>query len=248
MIIGDFLNFFRYVSMEIKMKRQFLKAMALVGAILYVSPAWSESEVGLYGWATDVSGQVSLGRLSVPVEVDFATILDNADTTLQFYALNRGEQWGGGVDVTFLDSSKSTSVGALTNEFTLIDFFGSYRLSENSDLIGGIRNLDMDTTLDIAGLATANSNITVTDAFVGFKTSAPMSENWEFNLRVDLGAGDSDLVTHALIGVRRNFSNSTSIRIGYRYLDYDFQGMRRGIPTNVDLQYSGPAIGLSVVF
>jgi len=230
------------------MKKNFIKSLALTVLILPATSAFSEMEVGFYGWATDVSGQASLGRLSVPVNVDFDTILDNADTALQFYVLNRGQQWGGGLDVTFLDSSNSTTVGELNNEFTLIDVFGSYRLSANTDLIGGIRNLDMDTKLDVGGLATANSNITVTDAFVGFKTFSPFADDWDITFRVDLGAGDSDLVTHAVLGVNWNLSDVSTIRLGYRYLDYSFEGSRGNIPTDVDVRYSGPAIGVAFKF
>ena len=69
------------------------------------------------------------------------------------------------------------------------------------------------------------------------------SENWRFRARGDIGAGDSDLVWNAVLGLDYRFSNRIAGLLGYRWLDYD-NGQPGPNRFTYDVTYEGPAAAL----
>ena len=61
------------------------------------------------------------------------------------------------------------------------------------------------------------------------------------------GAGDSDLVWNAVLGIDYRFSNRVAGLLGYRWLDYDYDNGKSGADRfGYDVTYEGPAA--AVVF
>src|SRR5262249_3213714 len=121
------------------------------------------------------------------------------------------------------------------------------------DAFAGARRLDAEVSLDGAlrsplGTVAALSQVRddyIVDGIVGVKGKLAFGGNnkWFVPFYVDAGAGDSDRTRQAATGI--GFTTSWGEVFGtYRYLDYDLD-QDSAIS---DLDFSGPAIGISYRF
>jgi opacity protein-like surface antigen len=60
----------------------------------------------------------------------------------------------------------------------------------------------------------------------------------------DVGAGSSDLTWQAMVNLGYAVSDSTTVFLGYRYLDYDLTDG----PVSVNMSMSGPQLGVGIKF
>jgi hypothetical protein len=138
---------------------------------------------------------------------------------------------------------------------------GTYAIVENpsyeSQLLGGLRYLKVDNTIDwrfqgnigslppaaVSGSSTVKPD--VWDAVVGAKGRMTFGDDrrWFAPYYVDIGTGQSDLTWQAMIGVGYSFSWG-EVFAAYRHLDYKFDS-KDGLE---DLSFSGPGIAFGFRF
>lgn len=231
------------------------KKMLLASTTVFMmltQPAVAEikSDLTLYLWGAGMSGDATLGSKSIPsqpVNVDFDDILDKLDIGFQVHYEGTGERWGGGLDVTYMKLSNTNDAGVSAEaKITLSELFGIYQANKVFDLLLGVRFAGIDMKLEgPGGLGVAEGDRSLTDGYVGGRVKLPLSEKWHFALRGDIGAGSSDLVWNVLAALDWKVAKSVSLRGGYRWLDYELEKDDAPLEASLNMQLSGPFLGVA---
>lgn len=229
-----------------------------------------EHNVLLYGWVPDIDGTLNFdipgGGSSAGVSA--SDLIDSLDGVFMGAYEGRKGKWSVKLDLLYLDlensSQQTVSIGgpgfqASSNQGmtgTQIGLYGGYTAARTDDyvfdVIAGVRyfEIDADVQLQFTGpLPPQGPNLNLSqsvelwDAVVGVKGAYVVNEDWYLPYHLDVGAGDSDLTWQAVAGVGYRFDWG-SVLAAYRHLYYD-QGSSGFIQ---DLEFSGPAIGLSFSF
>jgi opacity protein-like surface antigen len=229
-------------------KKQLFKSLAggAIALLAFAQPSQAiDNDLTLYLWGANLSGTATVGRQSIPVEMDFDELLDKLDIGLQAHYEGVGEQWGAGLDFTYFKTSDTSDAGVeATSKITLTELFGLYRANPALDILAGVRFLGMDMSMTVNGLADAEGKRSLTDFYVGARTRLPISNSVLFVLRGDAGTGDSDLVWNVVMAVDWHVSQSVALRGGYRWLDYDIDKDDGSIEEKLDMSMTGPFLGV----
>ena len=210
----------------------------------------------IYLWGAGIGGETVTGQ---DVDVSFNDVLDNLDFGLMGSLEARKGPWaifgdalylsiakedgaavGPGIPVS-ADADISGFVSTLGAGYDVVDT-GSYRLNA----FGGLRYLDMDTTVNIG---VGNGSARVTDAFsnwdgvVGLRGISNISDRWDLVYYADVGAGESDLTWQAALSVDYNINN-WALTFGYRHLAWEIDTSA----TLSEIEFSGPFVGAKYRF
>jgi opacity protein-like surface antigen len=221
--------------------------LATVAALAMTRPASAEwkNDLTLYLWGSDISGNATVGRLKVPIDIGFDEIFDNLEAGIQAHYEGMSGQWGLGLDFTYLDAGNTNDAGVEVEAKTVLaEAFGIYRVNEMLDLIAGARFMELDMTVTAPGLAQAEGDRSLTDFFGGLRIRLPLSDTVGVFLRGDAGAGDSDLVWNVVTGLTWQASKSIALRAGYRWLDYDVENNDKPLERTLEMRMEGPFAGI----
>jgi len=242
--------------MEMHNKKWFFKSMigGAVALLTFAQPSHAiNNDLTIYLWGASISGNATLGSHDVPsqpVDVDFDDVIGKLDFGFQFHYEGTGEQWGGGLDYTYVKLSDTNDAGVSGEVKTsMTELFGIYRANQALDVLAGARivRLDMSVTGPNA-LANAEGDRSLVDVFAGARARLPISDSVLFVIRGDVGTGDSDLVWNALLGVDWHVSKSIALRGGYRWLDYDLDKDDGSTEARLDVSITGPFLGIGFQF
>jgi hypothetical protein len=253
--------------------RQMPAALVTLGSALLCigsSAAFAQSQADdwqlratVYAWLPSVSGSTILdlgGGSTITTE----QILDALDFAFMGQLDVRKGRWGALTDYIYLDFSKDKSFNPLLDltletdmrlkgsSWTLV---GTYAAIEKPgyqmQLFGGARYLNLDTRIDwqasgnlgvVNPAGSQSVKLDYWDGIIGVRGRADLRNGpWYVPYYLDIGTGDSNITWQAYtgIGYRFGWGDVTAV---YRMLDYDFESdsLIR------DLDFAGPAIGLSV--
>ena len=230
------------------------------------------TEVGIYGFMLGIEGDATIGNVTTDVDVSFSDILDNLDMGFMGYAEHRRGKWSFIGDVAYLNVSaeKTTSrtpVSSVTLdaevEQTLVEAFIGYRVfAQNQgeaqlgiDLLGGVRYNKLDFELDVRasllGLPTSasrNPEEDWVDGVIGARVQYGHNNGWGVSAWADIGDG-SDSSSFQLMGiVSYRFKNNIRVFGGYRLYNLEYSGDIGGRRFDLDLDYTGPILGVSYRF
>jgi hypothetical protein len=218
----------------------------------------------LYGWLPDVNGSL---LYEVPPEsggdvgVDIGSILDNLQMTFMGTFEARKERFSVLADVIFLGLSNSrqtsidlgnTPVNAdvnLESDYWVVITAVGYTMVDtpqvSMDALGGLRYLSADISrrVDVLGERKFSNSESIWDGVVGLRGNYYFNKNWYMPFYGDIGAGESDLTWQAMLGLGYAFEWG-DVKVVYRHLEYD-QSNEKFIQ---DLNFSGPAVGVSFKF
>jgi len=255
------------------MKKLFLLA-TLLGCVM-LTPAHAQdnwTEVGIYAFMLGIEGDATVGNVTSDVDVSFNDILDNLDLGFMGYAEHRRGKWSFIGDVAYLNVSAEktrsrTSVTSLTLdaefEQTLVEAFIGYRVFEQSqgeaqfgiDLLVGARYnevaFELDARASLLGLATSGSRNPEedwVDGVIAARVQYGHDNGWGVSAWADIGDG-SDSSSYQLMGiVSYRFKNNIKVYGGYRLYNLEFTGDSGGRRFDLDLDYTGPMIGVAYRF
>lgn len=209
---------------------------------------WSH-QVGITGFVFNLKGDAGVGPQLPPVEIDFdiGDVLERLDGGITFLIQGDNKQYGYWLSYEYLeladDASFSASPGdlgvlglnaKLKADFStgILDTGLAYYLSDEVQLIGGIRAWDVDedfkfsVTGNIAGeLVNRSAGVGESwlDAFAGIRARVPLAPCWSLNLRADMGAGDSNSSYQGVAMVAFDHDNNWTTSAGIRYLSVDYE-------------------------
>ena len=237
-----------------------------------VSAAEPSTELGLYVFASDISGQTRLGGVTADVDVSFSDILDNLDMGFMAFVNHKTGKWTFTGDLFYADISADNILAANASSSLRLDTqikhfiaegFAGYRVFEHGtdeaktgiDVIGGVRynkikvGLGLEATqLGLTNSVSRNRRPDWTDAVVGVRVHYSNNNGWGFNGWADIGEG-SDSSSYQLAGfVNYKFDNNIKLFGGYRHLDFEFEDGSSTSLFDIDLDYSGPMLGVSYSF
>lgn len=229
------------------------KGLLYVGAVLAIATTGSglavaNSEIALYAWGPGISGDATLNGTTRDFDISFNDLLDHTEFALMGHFESRGERWGGGVDLAFVELEDESRGIDLTVDFGIYEGFATYRLGDHFDLLGGVRFTDFDIEADAPGIPPARSDGEQVDGFVGVRLLAPMGDAFEASLRADIGGGDSDQVVNAFATLRWHVSSSVVLSAGYRWIEYEYEGDRTNLGADFDVTLDGFVLGVSYRF
>ncbi len=259
------------------MKKMFLLA-TLFGCVMLTPAHAQENwtEVGIYAFMMGIEGDATtsgtLGDVTADVDVSFSDILDNLDFGFMGFVEHRRGKWSFIGDVAYLKISaektrSGTPVSSLTLdaefEQTLAEAFVGYRVFEQNigeaqfgiDLLGGARYneiaFELDATATLLGLTTSasrNPSEDWVDGVVAIRVQYGHENGWGVSAWADIGDG-SDSSSYQLMGiVSYRFKNNIRVFGGYRQYSFEYTGDSGGRRFDLDLDYTGPMIGVSYSF
>lgn len=219
--------------------------------------SWQNTLAPLYLWGVSMSGNMTSGPISAPLEIEFSDAVSDLEAIFTFHYEGAKGNWGVIADYSFLNLAPSAAIPgtpAVLNvdmKNTIAEVAGLYRFGANNpwQLLGGYRSYKLDVT--ISGLPTPapvsqiTIDETINDFFFGGRYVGKINDKWSFLGRADVGAGDSDLVWNAVLAFDYRFTKLLSGFMGWKVLDYDVD---RGSGANTfkyDMRHSGPLLALA---
>jgi len=189
-----------------------------------------------YLWLPGVRSDLKLGPLpGSTISVNSTSLLE----ALDFGAMGTLEAhkgpWGGLLDVQYVKLGVSNQLaGGLLGgynvkfEQTIVTLAGFYRVVDAPvavDVLGGVRYAEAKTNVDVApSLRGPGRQLGETDdstnGILGVRAIVPLGDKWSLMGYLDAGKGSSTSSWQAIAGASYQYSAMTSLKFGYRYLDY----------------------------
>lgn len=233
-----------------------------------VSAQDNSIQVGIYGFASDIKGETKIGNITSDVDVPFSDVLENIDMGLMAFIDHRRGKWSFIADVFYADISvgntKTVSPSVAVNldvavKQLLAEGFVGYRVFEKDyhnaqlgiDILAGARynkiELDFEARAALLGAtfsASRNPDEDWVDGVIGLRMQYGQGSGWGASAWADIGEG-SDSDSYQLMGkVNYKFGNKVNLFGGYRHYSFDNDLSR----VELDLEYSGPLVGVSYGF
>lgn len=226
-----------------------------------------EFMIAPYAWIAGVNADQTVRGTNVSTEKDFPDILDSLDFAAMLHFEARKNKWALFSDIIYLDLSNDAEVGPVKVDMgikgALVELGGMYRIvhrpvgknKERSlalDLLAGGRYVSMEGEIDFRNLPTIDRSKNWIDPIVGGRLIADISDKFTFSGRLDIGGfgiGDgSDFTWNLLAALGYDLSKSTTLWLGYRALDINYDTGSGGNLTEFDLTISGPLVGVGFRF
>lgn len=216
----------------------------------------------LYGLGVGITGEATAGPLTANIDMSFSEILDHLkfaamgtyrwdsdDLSFQMdtiYASLGGEQTG----------SQGLARATVDLDQLMFEIDGGYKLNKHLEFVLGARYWNFDTRIALYGngpvgvVQSSDSSRNWVDPLVGFRAVVPISENWIFVARGDVGGFGlgSDFAWDATAFFDWRFGKNFSMAFGYRYFDLQFDDRGGADAFDLDMQQGGPAIGVAYTF
>ena len=210
-----------------------------------------------YLWGADTTLDARVNDASLGGTLTFGDLLDKLDMALLLNLQGRGEgPFGMLADLTYISMSESNTLPAGRTigsdvEVTIFDLAGTYALSDNADVLLGLRRLALDTSLSITppGLSPSFDEA-LNDVLFGVRFMGDLADNWDYAIRLDGSGGDTEGTWGAMALFGYNFGNGDGNRLwfGYRHLEADTESDQiRGLLAT-DITFSGPIVGYQIRF
>lgn len=215
---------------------------------------WQNTLAPLYLWGVSMSGTMTTGPISAPLNIEFSDAVSDLEGIFTFHYEGAKGNWGIIADYSFLNLGPSATLPtgdklSVDMKNTIGEVAGLYRFGPNNpwQLLAGIRSYKLDVTIDgvPAPVTQVKIDETINDFFIGARVMPRISDKWTFIGRADIGAGDSDLVWNVLAAFDYRFTKLLSAFAGWRVLDYDVDMGSGTDAFKYDMNHSGPILALA---
>ncbi|MDG2461613.1 MAG: hypothetical protein P8M73_12105 [Luminiphilus sp.] len=257
------MNRARCSSLIIRALHYLTSALGLASLILLINHnAYAQSESGwsnqglIYLLGPTLDGTSGVGPVDTEVDLSASDVLDAIDGG--FLGMYRGEgaRWGVLVDVVYMDlkADGTGASGVLSGEVeveqTSAILSATFRVSPTTQLMAGALYNDVSAGISLTGpqdtVRTQEMGEEWIDPMVGVLFETPIGTGkWSFSGAAQVGGFGvgSDLVTILTGSFSYHFNEWSSVDIGYRYLDFDYEDGDGADRFKFDMKEHGPAIG-----
>ena len=224
-----------------------------------------------YFWAAGMDGDATIKGIESSVDLSFGDILEDLDFGAMAHIEARHGKWGFFLDPAYIKLKTDGDVGPFNadveTEMMLVEFGVLYRLFERPinaesgqafslDLLGGARYTDLQGEIDVEGPLGINPSFDGSkdwiDPIVGGVVQVDLTEKLAFRVRGDIGGfnigSGSDLAWNVLASLGYSLSERTTLWLGYRILDVDYDDGSGSDLFEYDVSMSGPIAGLAIRF
>jgi hypothetical protein len=244
-----------------------LVRLKIVLVLLALTPSITTAQTGS-GWSNQgllyllgptLDGATGVGDLETEVDLGMSDVFDAIDKGFLGMYRGEGERWGMLVDVVYMDlkmgaeGSRGVLSGELELEQTLAIASATWRLNDSLRLMGGAMYADLSTDIALTGPQTARMasiGEDWVDPLVGVLFETPVGAGWEFAGSAQIGGFGvgSDLVVILSGAMFYRFNDWSSLSLGYRYLDFDYEDGDGADRFTFDMKQHGPLIGFRFDF
>jgi hypothetical protein len=238
----------------------------------FASDTETWTEVGLYGFATAITGDATIRNVETELDVTPQDILDNLEIGGMGFIEHRRNKWSFIGDIAYmnLSSDKTTSVSSGLSvtldaevQQLITEGFVGYRFHEikqstsstGFDILAGARfthlSLKIGAQASALGLVTSASRDRTenwVDGVIGIRAQYKNDNGWGASGWIDVGGGDNSYSAQAIGLVSHTFENDIKLFGGYRYLSLNRQSGSGTTNFELNARYHGPLIGLSYKF
>lgn len=218
------------------------------------SGEWS-FELAPYVWLSGVEVDAVIGSNAGSMDQDFGDILEDLEGGLMLAFEGRKDRWGFFTDTIFtaLEDTQVVSGTSVTTDSDqlLLKVGATYRIGNPDryfDLMAGGRYVHLRVKLVAAGVGSADESKNWAEPFFGgrFRKHFGEKRKWTVSAAADIGGFGvgSDLTIDTNIHLRRRLSEHTTLGVGYRFIDIDYDHGS----FEYDQQMHGPVLGLAFNF
>jgi hypothetical protein len=223
-----------------------------------------------------ISGDQTVEGNEASVSLSADDVLRALDFGGMVHVESRRGRWGAFLDGSYVKLSADGDFGPrggidvdVSSELAMVELGMFYRFLERAigdgdaqtlmlDVLGGGRYTYLNAELDIEGAGPLGADLEVEkskdwiDPIVGGRVRIDITERLAFNLRGDVGGFDigssSDLVWNVIGALGYQLSENTTLWIGYRHLDIDYEDGSGAGQFEYDVEMTGPILGLAILF
>jgi len=225
------------------------------------SDEWHFSLAPLFLWGVSTKGTVQAGSPTAPLKLEFQDdVMENLEAVLTWHfearknnlALFVEHQYVDLVPTTTLPTGEPVIVGFKN---TMVELGMAYTVLKSArtdwQVLGGARLTKQILSVNEipsppSPFSSFNTSDRWVDAFIGGRVFAGFAKNWNFIGRADIGAGGSDLVWKLAGLFDYHFTNWSSVFLGYKVVDYDYDNEVSGPERYAyDGRLQGPLVGLN---
>jgi hypothetical protein len=229
---------------------------AASSAAVAADEGWDWS-IAPYLWGSSIATDFNVRGRPVEGEANFSNIVDKLDYAFQMHVEGQGETFGMFADYTYLKLSDQrnrdflgidASLDSTLFELAMVWSPGEQR-HRGFEAFGGLRylNTGVDVKFDFTNPALPDQRRTLdksyTDALIGARYTADLSDRWAMTLRGDGSFGDTEGSYSASILFQYQ-TGSGAWGLGYRYLDIEVATHDE----NAKITMSGPVVGYAFKF
>lgn len=212
-------------------------------------------EVMPYLWAAGLDGDTGADGAGSEIDTDYEFFsLDNLDFALGAAVTARKDRWGMLYDamyVEFSDAFERAPGSEVEVSGGFVEAIGA-RAAPNGrplELLFGVRNVVLKSTVDVAPVPRASARETWLDPLIGIAFTHAFNDRWSVVLRGDIGgfgisSESSELATNLAAQFGWRLNDKLTLRGGYRLLQMDFDGDSLVL----DATLQGYVVGVSLVF
>jgi hypothetical protein len=225
------------------------------------SSGWRHS-FSPYLMAATMEGTSGVGATNVDVDLSPSDIFSNLDFGAMLAYRGETDNWAVMTDLIYmkLGASKTSEqellYGRINLDQTIFQVDVARRLSPHWEITAGARYWNVKNAVLLRGLGPVGAEVRASasdswmDPVIGLRLDYPLGEKWSL-----LGKGDyggfgigADSTWQASLGLRREFSDSLSAALIYRYIAVDYESGSGPSRFALDVSESGPGLGLSFSF
>lgn len=225
-------------------------AIALVSSAAYADE--EPNLVAIYGWLSGIDGDVTVRGVSVPVDESFSDLAENLDGAAMLHYESRQGRWLLLADlilVSVADERRAFEVGL---DQSIAEVLAGYRVSEVFEVLFGARYVSLEPRIAFSGPQSrrVEQDKDWLDPVLGGRFRADLGERWQLIARGDLGGFGvgSELTWNVAVNALYRASRHTSLVMGYRRLDIDYEQGSAGERFVYDVATSGPQLGIAFHF
>ena len=224
-----------------------------------------------YLWTFGLNGDLTALGIQESIDLSISDILKDSDFGAVAHFEARKGNWGFFLDPAYISFSGEAQAGPfladVDTEIGFADFGVMYRVSERSlnvegnqrflfDILGGGRYFYLTGEAHVTGPFGIDRDIDRdedwVDPIVGGRIQIDINEKLTFKARGDVGGfgvgSASDFAWNMLAGFGYRLSQRTTLWLGYRILDVDYDDGSGADLFEYDVNIRGPVAGLEVRF
>ena len=180
-----------------------------------------------YFFLAGISGSVTAGSNTIPINSTFGDILDNVKLSLFTAVTAEKGRWGVYGDFQYIDLN-AEGTGPVSSTVGLRNIIAELDATLRPHAAGGLRALlgvrayQVDQTVTIGANPPIKASTLVIDPIIGAMGEWTLGDRWEFELRGDVGGfgASSEFTSQMSLVTLYHVSRSVSIPMGYRTLGY----------------------------
>jgi len=238
------------------MKLRFITAAAVIA--LFAIPAVAQSNQGqsivIYGLGAGIDGTVGVGPVEADVDASASDIVSNLEMGGMAVYRNDMGRWSWSGEAIFMALGNHETAADVDVDELMLSATAGYDLNERFELLGGLRYMDLESTVAVTGplgeTRSAKTGASWVDPFVGVRVLLPTGKRSSVVLQGTVGGFGvgSDLSVDAGGFFAYGFSAPVSGLGGFRLLAVDYEDGEGADYFKYDTTTQGPAAGVRIRF